>query len=60
VIDICDYYARSKRRLVAIETEEQRSTLNRISRLFSDVDCSFSGLEGNYRQRKYRLKAAFQ
>ncbi|ASU40003.1 hypothetical protein hmeg3_18035 [Herbaspirillum sp. meg3] len=60
VVDICDSYARSKRRLVSIETESQRSTLNRISRLFSDVDCSFSGLEGNYRQRKYRLKTAFQ
>ncbi|EJL94649.1 Sel1 repeat protein [Herbaspirillum sp. CF444] len=59
VVDICGYYARSKRRLVSIETEAQRSVLNRISRLFSDVDCSFSGLEGNYRQRKYRLKTAF-
>jgi len=60
VVDICDSYARSRRRLVAIETEAQRSALNRISRLFSDVDCSFNGLEGNYRQRKYRLKTAFQ
>jgi len=59
VIDICGYYARSKRRLVSIETEAQRSALNRIHRLFSDVDCSFSGLEGNYRQRKYRLTTAF-
>lgn len=59
VIDICDYYARSKRRLVVIETDAQRSTLNRIGRLFSDVDCSFSGLEGNYRQRQYRLKMSF-
>mgnify|MGYP001095513722 CR=1 FL=1 len=58
VIDICDYYARSKRRLVSIETEAQRSTLNRINRLFSDVDCSFGGPEGNYRQRKYRLATA--
>ncbi|EJN09016.1 tetratricopeptide repeat protein [Herbaspirillum sp. YR522] len=59
VIDICDYYARSKRRLVSIDTEAQRSTLNRIGRLFGDVDCSFSGLEGNYRQRQYRLKTSF-
>ncbi len=59
VVDICDYYARSKRRLVSIETEVQRSTLNRISRLFNDVDCSFNGLEGNYRQRQYRLKTTF-
>ncbi|MFJ3047457.1 tetratricopeptide repeat protein [Herbaspirillum chlorophenolicum] len=59
VVDICGYYARSKRRLVAIETEEQRTILNRIGRLFSDVDCSFNGLEGNYRQRQYRLKTSF-
>ncbi|KAF1042645.1 MAG: hypothetical protein GAK35_02616 [Herbaspirillum frisingense] len=59
VIDICEHYARSKRRLVAIGTEAQRAVLNRISRLFSDVDCGFSGLEGNYRQRQYRLRTAF-
>lgn len=59
VVDICDCYARSKRRLVSIATAAQRSALNRINRLFSDVDCGFSGLEGNYRQRKYRLTTAF-
>ncbi|MBB3214231.1 hypothetical protein FHW67_003543 [Herbaspirillum sp. Sphag1AN] len=59
VIDICRYYARSRRRLVVIDTDEQRATLNRICRLFSDVDCSFSGLEGSYRQRQYRLKSNF-
>lgn len=59
VVDICDYYARSKRRLVSIETEAQRFTLNRVGRLFADVDCSFNGMEGNYRQRQYRLKTAF-
>lgn len=59
VVDICDNYARSKRRLVTIENETQRLTLNRIGRLFSDVDCSFNGLEGNYRQRQYRLKTSF-
>lgn len=59
VVDICDHYARSKRRLVAVETEQQRATLSRICRLFSDVDCSLDGLEGNYRQRQYRLKTSF-
>jgi TPR repeat protein len=59
VVDICDRYARSKRRLVAIETEAQRATLSRINRLFGDVDCGFSGIEGNYRQRQYRLRTAF-
>ncbi|MBP0598610.1 SEL1-like repeat protein [Herbaspirillum sp. LeCh32-8] len=59
VVDICDVYARSKRRLVSIESEAQRSTLNRVCRLFGDVDCSLGGLEGNYRQRQYRLKTSF-
>lgn len=59
VVDICALYARSKRRLIAIENEQQRATINRISRLFGDVDCGFSGLEGNYRQRQYRLRTAF-
>lgn len=59
VVDICDLYARSKRRLIAIQTELQRATINRISRLFGDVDCGFTGLEGNYRQRQYRLRTAF-
>src|SRR5450830_52009 len=58
VVDIRDYYARSKRRLVLIETGDERQVLNRIGRLFEDVDCSLSGPEGNYRQRMYRLKTA--
>lgn len=56
MIDIRPYYARSKRRLIVVETGEQRGVLNRIARLFEDVDCSPSGPEGNYRQRLYRLK----
>ena len=58
VVDIRDYYARSKRRLILVETGEERQVLNRIGRLFEDVDCSLSGPEGNYRQRMYRLKTA--
>ena len=58
VVDIRDYYARSKRRLILIETGDERQVLNRIGRLFEDVDCSLSGPEGNYRQRMYRLKTA--
>ncbi|WP_034299753.1 SEL1-like repeat protein [Herbaspirillum sp. RV1423] len=58
VVDIRDYYARSKRRLILIETGDERQVLNRIGRLFEDVDCSLSGPEGNYRQRLYRLKTA--
>ena len=58
VVDIRTYYARSKRRLILIETGDQRQILNRIGRLFEDVDCSLNGPEGNYRQRLYRLKTA--
>ncbi|MQR00283.1 tetratricopeptide repeat protein [Glaciimonas soli] len=58
VVDIRADYARSKRRLVLIETGEQRQSLDRIVRLFEDVDCGPNGPEGNYRQRVYRFKAA--
>jgi len=58
VVDIRQYYARSKRRLVLVETGEERQVLNRMGRLFEDVDCSLSGPEGNYRQRLYRLRTA--
>jgi len=58
VVDIRNYYARSKRRLILITTGDERQVLNRIGRLFEDVDCSLNGPEGNYRQRLYRLKTA--
>lgn len=58
MVDIRGQYARSKRRLIMVETGEERGALNRIGRLFEDVDCGSSGPEGNYRQRLYRLKAA--
>ncbi|WP_343652850.1 hypothetical protein [Herbaspirillum sp.] len=57
MVDIRSQYARSKRRLILVETGEQRGTLNRIGRLFEDMDCGPSGPEGNYRQRLYRLKS---
>jgi TPR repeat protein len=56
VVDIRAQYARSKRRLIPIVSTEQRAALHRIGRLFEDVDCSVNGMEGNYRQRLYRLK----
>lgn len=55
VVDIRAQYARSKRRLISIGAE-QRAALHRIGRLFEDMDCGASGVEGNYRQRLYRLK----
>ena len=56
VIDIRASYGRSKRRLVLVETAQQRHALERIVRLFEDIDCGPGGPEGNYRQRLYRLK----
>lgn len=58
VIDIRASYGRSKRRLVLVETAQQRHALDRILLLFEDVDCGPAGPEGNYRQRLYRLKTA--
>lgn len=56
VIDIRASYGRSKRRLVLVETAQQRDAIDRIARLFANMDCGPSGPEGNYRQRLYRLK----
>ncbi|WP_020653762.1 tetratricopeptide repeat protein [Massilia niastensis] len=56
VIDIRASYGRSKRRLVLVESRHERQALDRIARLFEQVDCGPSGPEGNYRQRLYRLR----
>jgi hypothetical protein len=56
VVDIRASYGRSKRRLVLVRSAQQRQALDRIIRLFEQVDCSLAGPEGNYRQRLYRFK----
>ncbi|MGB9990146.1 tetratricopeptide repeat protein [Massilia sp. SM-13] len=56
VVDIRAAYGRSKRRLVLVRNAQQRQALDRIARLFEQVDCSLAGPEGNYRQRLYRFK----
>ena len=56
VVDIRASYGRSKRRLVLVESAQQRHALDRIVRLFENVDGGPGGPEGNYRQRLYRLK----
>lgn len=56
VVDIRASYGRSKRRLVLLRTAQERQALDRIQRLFEAVDCGPDGVEGNYRQRLYRLK----
>ncbi len=57
VVDIRDYHPRSKRRLIVIRDERMRQMVSRIRHLFSDVDNSEIGPEGNYRRRLYRLKS---
>ncbi|MFT5642617.1 MAG: TPR repeat protein [Janthinobacterium sp.] len=56
LVDISASYGRSKRRLALLRTAGQRQALNRIVRVFDNVDCGPNGPEGNYRQRLYRLK----
>ena len=56
VIDIRASYGRSKRRLVMVETVQERQALDRIVQMFENVDCGPGGPEGNYRQRLYRLR----
>lgn len=64
LVDIREFYRRSKRKLILIQTGQERQVLSRIGRLFEKVDCGLNGPEGNYRQRQYRLKtilpAAYQ
>ena len=54
VVDIRASYGRSKRRLVPVRTAAERQKLDRIVRLFEQVGAD---VEGNYRQRLYRLKS---
>ncbi len=56
VVDIRAHYGRNKRRLILLQTAQERHALDRIARLFVDVDCGLTGPEGNYRQRLYRFK----
>ena len=56
VVDIRASYGRGKRRLVLVRNAQQRQALDRIARLFENVDAGLDGPEGNYRQRLYRLK----
>lgn len=57
VLCISGAYGRSKRRLVLVQTDAQRAVLDRVSRLFRNIDCGPDGPEGSYRKRLYRLNA---
>ena len=56
VIDIRASYGRSRRRLISVETAQERQLLDRMGLVFENVDCGPGGPEGNYRQRLYRLR----
>ena len=56
-VDIRAQNARSKRRLIRLQSAEELQALRRIKRIFEDIDSGPDGPEGNYRQRQYRLKA---
>ncbi len=57
VIDIRASYGRSRRRLISVETAQERQLLDRVALVFENVDCGPGGPEGNYRQRLYRLRS---
>jgi len=57
VVDIRASYGRSRRRLLPVETAQERQLLDRVRLAFDGIDCSPGGPEGNYRQRLYRLRS---
>jgi len=59
VVDIRALHARSKRRLILVQTGEERLALTRITRRFANIDCGVGGPEGNYRQRLYLFNKYF-
>lgn len=56
LIDIRAEYARGRRRLVLVDSEEVRAEIDRIVRALEGMDGGSAGPEGRYRQRLYRLK----
>ncbi|MEN3297884.1 MAG: uncharacterized protein V7642_7137 [Burkholderiales bacterium] len=59
LVDIRSHYGRSRRRIILIQTGEERLALARIGRLFSNIDCGPDGPEGNYQKRFYLFKKLF-
>jgi TPR repeat protein len=59
LVDISALHARSRRRLILIQTGHERMALNRVLRVFENIDCGPHGPEGNYRQRVYLFKKVF-
>jgi hypothetical protein len=60
VVDIRAQHPHSKRRLIQVQTAQERQALDRLTGIFEQADGGNGekqGGEGNYRQRLYRLKA---
>lgn len=57
VVDVCVQHRHRGRRLVLVQTAEERMLLDRVTAVFERVDSSPAGPEGNYRQRLYRLRS---
>lgn len=55
LVDIRADYARGRRRLILIGSDDDRAEIDRIRYTLEGLDCSLSA-EGRYRQRLYRLK----
>jgi len=53
VVDVRAEHPHSKRRLILVQTAEERATLDRVVATF---ERAAAGEEGNFRQRLYRLK----
>lgn len=56
LVDVRALHPHSRRRLILVQSVEERSLLDRVTALFEQVNCGPEGPEGNYRQRLYRLK----
>ncbi|WP_247869810.1 hypothetical protein [Herbaspirillum sp. ST 5-3] len=57
LVDIRDYDIRARRRLIIIQTSDERRELDGIKRVFERATIGKIEHEGSYRQRLYRLDA---
>lgn len=56
-VDISREHLRCRRRLIPIQTGEQRQSLDKVMRIYEARERDPSGPEGSYRQRLYRFRS---
>jgi TPR repeat protein len=56
IIDVSKKAPKTKRRLICIETSEERKAVDRAKLLFQGINVGANGPEGNYRKRLYHLE----